>query len=129
MPSPHLACTFLPSTCPSYKRFEQATDETHSISTAAALVLDVYVLRRSLRRGRYNQMQDLDDKRGFPLQDNGAWRTSTEDLVPREPPHAARMVGGQHNGEESRNMLQQKYELPEEQFGRYDTEYHGSASH
>lgn len=95
--------------------------------TIAAFVLDIYVMRKAMRRGRYNQMQDVDDKSGFAM-DNGAWRTSTEDLVPRA--HTQQPAGETSRpkpfGDQRKGpQATEGYALPEEQFGAYDTEYRG----
>lgn len=76
-------------------------------------------------------MQDLDDKRGYPLQDNDAWRTSTEHLAPTAAHIPTGEINRQRPYEEegastaAAQPLNSGYAQPEEQFGRYDTEYHG----
>ncbi|KAF2097839.1 hypothetical protein NA57DRAFT_76646 [Rhizodiscina lignyota] len=98
------------------------------VSTLAALFLDIYVLRRATRLGKYNQMNDIDRKSPYPAPRNledDAWdlgRGSTDVWAP-----------GSENIEQPRpfsdpaknvSTVRAGYEVPEEQFN-YDTGYQG----
>lgn len=94
-----------------------------SVSTLAALLLDVYVFKRATARGKYNQMEDFDNKQAMPghnvperlYNDAPLYNASGSaiNLAPQRPLQltnkAPRPTG---------------YAVPEEQFS-YDTGYNG----
>lgn len=96
-----------------------------SVSTLAALLLDVYVFKRATVRGKYNQMQDLDNKGPMPgyNQSERPYNDSRShdafgsaiNLAPQKP------FGAQVSGKVPH---QKGYEMPAEQFA-YDTGYQG----
>ncbi|KAK3678571.1 hypothetical protein LTR78_001869 [Recurvomyces mirabilis] len=111
------------------------------LSTAAALVLDIYVRRRQTKRGIY-RLQDLDTKqpeasRGPYTDNNGerevdhanepreslAWEEPRPSMGPySEQGHQAEQQGFSDLGDMGNSR--QGYAVPEAQFG-YDTQYHG----
>lgn len=87
------------------------------VGTLAALGLDVHVLRRSERRGRFVSLGTVGGRKGAKRAgmdedvDEGIWDCN--------PPHPAALGGErQHRG--------QGYAVPEEQFGYADTGYGGA---
>lgn len=104
-----------------------------SVSTLAALVLDLYVARQQSRRGVY-RLHDLDTKpqpvatRG-PYTDEGQTYGAGGLDAPRRSEiwdeSAPRPSMGPYNEEFQKPMLQEGgYAAPGEQY-RYDTGYHG----
>jgi len=95
------------------------------VSTIGALLLDVYVFRRSVARGQYNQMDDLDSKHnktmpGYrdasgsnPLPVSYDDMNNNDDIEFKDQPARPKNTAG---GD---------YQQPEEQFS-YDTGYHGA---
>ncbi|KAF2429294.1 hypothetical protein EJ08DRAFT_698434 [Tothia fuscella] len=77
-------------------------------STTLALALDLYVFKKATRLGKYNAMQDLDNKRTTAAFHDG---DSQENLAGL-------------NAQENRRPGQAGYALPEEQFDD-DTSYRG----
>jgi hypothetical protein len=100
----------------------------HSVSTLAALFLDIYVLRTATRLGRYNQMNDIDHKtpyqapRAFEDEAFPAGRGST-DVWAHDSEHIEQPKPFNDQAKIASNV-RAGYEVPEEQFN-YDTGYHG----
>lgn len=87
------------------------------MSTLAAFLLDIYVFKRATRRGKYNQMMDMDVKRSDPLPSSA----NIDEVYAEQKPfrdQRSREAPGQAG-----------YALPEEQFGYDDTGYHGAHAH
>lgn len=102
----------------------------YSVSTLAALALDIYVYRQQNRLGIY-RLQSLDQKsrpeaiRG-PFTDDSAYEVGVFAAGPREseawePPRSFAQYA-ERTGDKS--IEQQGYAVPEAQF-EYDTGYHG----
>lgn len=91
----------------------------YSVSTIAALGLDIYVRRQQTRRGIY-RLQDMDGKAGegtFPAETGNERRESKVWDAPR--------LSMDPYGEPSESSVQlQGYSVPENQFD-YDTGYGG----
>lgn len=88
-----------------------------SASTLAALLLDIYVFKRSTRRGKYNQMMDVDTKRSGPGPQQSPWSTHVEDPDVEQRPYSDQRT--------KKSPGQTGYALPAEQFAYDDTGYHG----
>lgn len=86
-------------------------------STLAALLLDIYVFKRSTRRGKYNQMMDVDTKRSGPGPQQSPWSTHIEDPDVEQRPYSDQRA--------KKSPGQTGYALPAEQFAYDDTGYHG----
>lgn len=84
------------------------------VSTFAAALLDIFVFRRATARGKYNQMQNIEEKRAFDAPDSvlglDPSRYETQKPFNSQPAHTPRATG---------------YAVPEEQFN-YDTGYQGA---
>lgn len=102
-----------------------------SVSTLAALILDIHVLRRNNRRGKYNQMQDLDRKAQHPAQGSSSrdsteiWGSDSMDVDRTHP--SARVMDApprMYADQPRSGSNTDGYEVPQEQFN-YDTGYHG----
>ncbi|KAL0256721.1 hypothetical protein SLS55_009118 [Diplodia seriata] len=88
------------------------------VSTLAALLLDVYVFKRSTRRGKYNQMLNLDVKRGASAPQQSPWSINVEE------PYAEQ---GHVEEQPVRKTAKHKgYEVPDEQYAYEDTGYYGA---
>ena len=103
------------------------TDESNSVSTLAALFLDIYVHRKQTSRGIY-RLQDIDGKRSsqanepfFDGQGYGAGGLAAprESGIWEEP----RRSTGPYSEQADKLVQDENYGRPE--FGR-DTGYHGS---
>lgn len=86
----------------------------NSVSTFAAALLDVFVFRRATTRGKYNQMQNVDEKRAFDtpnfVPSLSPLPYETQKPFSSQPAHTLGVTG---------------YAVPEEQFN-YDTGYQGT---
>lgn len=84
------------------------------VSTFAAALLDVFVFRRATTRGKYNQMQNIDEKRAFDTPNSvpglGPLPYETQKPFSSQPAHTLGATG---------------YAVPEGQFN-YDTGYQGT---
>lgn len=101
-----------------------------SVSTLAALCLDIYVRRQQTRRGIY-RLQDLQDAkrpeatRGpFTVSGNDYAQSGLEEPRDSEAWEAPRPSIGPYSEQSDKQMGRQGYALPEQQF-EYDTGYHG----
>ncbi|KAK4540749.1 hypothetical protein LTR36_008964 [Oleoguttula mirabilis] len=98
------------------------------VSTLAALCLDIYVRRQQTRRGVY-RLQDLDAKRPEatrgPFTDEHDYaQGGLEEPRVSEAWEAPRPSIGPYSEQSDKQVQQQGYALPEQQF-EYDTGYHG----
>ncbi|OJD36651.1 marvel domain-containing protein 2 [Diplodia corticola] len=91
------------------------------VSTLAALLLDIYVFKRSTRRGKYNQMLTLDVKRGASAPQQSPWSTNVE-----EPYAEQRPFEDQQDKRVRKTAKHTGYAVPDEQFAYDDTGYYGA---
>ena len=109
-PSPCLACKLY-----TMRRLGQSL--THnSLSTVAAFGLDLYIIKKDTRLGKFTLMTDPENKRAFSAQVYDEPKHSIEYKERSVSYPESTLLG--HSNAESRG-----YGQPEEQFGSYDTSY------
>ena len=102
---------------------------TYSVSTLAALGLDIYVRRKQTSRGIY-RLHDMDGKRasqlgGEPFFDGRGYAAGGL-AAPRESGiwEESRRSTGPYNEQSEKLVQEEDYAHP--QVGKYDTGYHGA---
>jgi hypothetical protein len=93
-----------------------------SVSTLAALLLDVYVFKRATARGKYNQMEDFDNKQTMPGHNQP--ERSYNDVPSYNASGSAINLAPQRPLQLTKAPRPTGYAVPEEQFS-YDTGYNG----
>ncbi|KAH7018690.1 hypothetical protein B0J12DRAFT_415604 [Macrophomina phaseolina] len=87
-------------------------------STLSALLLDIYVFKRSTQRGKYDQMMDSDLKRTMSGPHQSPWSTHVDEPDVEQRPYSDQRA--------SKSPEQTGYALPAEQFAYDDTAYRGA---
>lgn len=110
------------------KQFEkwrkEADTRVNSVSTIAALGLDIYVQRQQTRRGVY-RLHDTDGKRSVPAETRDPVTEGSEARRRKSGAWDAPRISMGPYGEQSNSALQlHGYSVPENQFD-YDTGYRG----
>lgn len=103
------------------RRLGQSLTHT-SLSTVAAFGLDLYIIKKDTRLGKFTLMTDPENKRAFSAQ------------VYDEPKHSVEYKERSVSYPEStllgnRNTESGAYSQPDEQFSSYDTSYQGAHAH
>ena len=111
-------------------RVDESLTPLRSVSTLAALCLDIYVRRQHTRRGVY-RLHDIDNKRRpeatrGPFTDEDHQHPQGGLAAPRESEawETPRPSMGPYSEQGDKQVLNQGYAVPEDQFN-YDTGYHG----